>query len=194
MVFHKVQYLDHCCFLYIYINDLHIVCKQILPILFADATNLFLSGKNLDYMQELMNEELTEIALWLKANKLSLNVKKTHYMLFKNRGVTEKDMCLKIHNEAVTQVKKTKFLGVTIDCNLTWKEHISYISGKIGKGVGILIKTRKYLNKTTLMNLYYTLVYPCLIYCNHVWGSTYISYFDKIVSLPKRRCSYNSRN
>ena len=56
-------------------------------------------------------------------------------MLFKNRGVTEKDMCLKIDNETVTQVKKTKFLGVIIDCNLTWKEHISYISGKIAKGL-----------------------------------------------------------
>ena len=141
---------------YIYINDLHTVCKQSLPILFADDTNLFLSGKKLDDMQKLMNEELTETALWLKANKLSLNIKKTHYMLFKNRGVTEKDMCLKIDNEAVTQVKKTKFLGVIIDCNLTWKEHISYISGKITKRVGILIKARKYLNKTTLMNLYYS--------------------------------------
>ena len=55
-------------------------------------------------------------------------------MLFKNCGVTEKDICLQIDNEAVTQVKKTKFLGVIIDCNLTWKEHISYISGKIAKG------------------------------------------------------------
>ena len=170
----------------IYINDLHTVCKQSLPILFADDTNLFLSGKNLDDMEKLMNEEFTEIALWLKANKLSLNIKKTHYMLLKNRGVTEKDMCLKIDNEAVTQVKTTKFLGVIIDCNLTWKEHISYISGKIPKGVGILIKVRKYLNKTTLMNLYYTFVYPYLIYCNHVWGSTYFSDFDKIVSLQKK--------
>ena len=137
-------------------------------------------------MHKLMNDELTEIALWLKANKSSLNIKKTHYMLFKNRGVTEKDMCLIIDNEGVTQVKKTKCLGVIIDCNLTWKEHISYISGKIAKGVGILIKARKYLNKTTLMNLYYTFVYPYLIYCNHVWGSTYIPYFDKIVSLQKK--------
>ena len=170
----------------IYINDLHTVCKHSFPILFADDTNLFLSGKNLDDMQTLLNEELTEIDLWLKANKLSLNIKKTHYMLFKNRGATEKDICLKIENEPITQVKKTKFLGVIIDCNLTWKEHISYISGKIAKGVGILTKARKFLNKTTLMNLYYTFVYPYLIYCNHVWGSTYTTHFNKIISLQKK--------
>ena len=137
-------------------------------------------------VQKLMNEKLTEIALWLKANKLSPNIKKTHYIVFKNRGVTEKDMCLKIDNEAVIQVKNNKFLGVIIDCNLTWKEHISYISGKIAKGLGILIKAGKYLNKTTLMNLYYAIVYPYLIYCNHVWRSTYISYFDQFVSLQKK--------
>ena len=170
----------------IYINDLHTVGKHSLPILFADDTNLFLSGKNLDDMQTLLNEELTEIDLWLKANKLSLNIKKTHYMLFKNHGVTEKDICIKIENEPVTQVKKTKFLGVIIDCNLTWKEHISYISGKIAKGVRILTKARKLLNKTTLMNLYYTFVYPYFIYCNHVWGSTYTTYFTKIISLQKK--------
>ena len=50
-------------------------------------------------------------------------------MLFKNRVVTEKGMCFKIYNEAVTQVKKTKILGIISDCTLTWKEHISYISG-----------------------------------------------------------------
>ena len=60
----------------------------------------------MDDMQTLLNEELTEIDLWLKANKLSLNIKKMHYMLFKNRGATEKDICLKIGNEP-------------IDCNLT---------------------------------------------------------------------------
>ena len=94
----------------IYIKDLHAVCKQSLPILFADDTNLFLSGKTLDDMEKLMNEDLIEIALWLKANKLSLNIKKTHYMLFKNRGVTEKDMCLKIDNEAVHKLKRQNFL------------------------------------------------------------------------------------
>ena len=77
-----------------------------------------------------MNEELTEIVLWLKIKKIALAIKKTHYMLFKNRVVAEKDMCFKLYNGAVTQVKKTKFLGIIIDCNLTWKEHISYISGK----------------------------------------------------------------
>ena len=113
VVFHKVQYSDHLCIYIIYVNDLHTVCNHSLPILFAGDANLFLNGKKLDNMQILLNEELTEIGIWLKANKLSLNIKTIHYMLFENRGVTEKDICLKIENEPVTQVRKTKYFGVT---------------------------------------------------------------------------------
>ena len=54
-----------------------------MPILFADDTNLFLSGHNLDMMETIINQELKEISEWLKVNKLSLNIKKkTHYMIF----------------------------------------------------------------------------------------------------------------
>ena len=62
----------------------------------------------------------------------------------------KKDICVKIDNLPITQVKKTQFIGVKIYCNLTWKEYVSYISGKIAKitnGVGIPTKARQYLNK-----------------------------------------------
>ena len=89
---------------------------------------------NLDDMQTLINEELTEIVPWLKANKLSVNIKKTRYMLLRNLGVSGKDMCLKIDNEVVKQVKKKQFLFVIIGWNLTRKEHISYISAGLLNG------------------------------------------------------------
>ena len=58
------------------INDLHTVCKNTFPILFADDTNLFTTGTDFDVMQNTLNDELNEISTWLKVNKLSLNVKK----------------------------------------------------------------------------------------------------------------------
>ena len=66
----------------IYINDLHAVCKNTFPILFTADTNLFTTGTDLNVMQNTLNDELNEIATWLKVNKLSLNVKKTHSMIF----------------------------------------------------------------------------------------------------------------
>ena len=66
----------------IYINDLCGVCEYTTPILFADDTNLFCCGNDLCVMEKKVNSELKQISTWLKVNKLSLNIKNTHYMVF----------------------------------------------------------------------------------------------------------------
>ena len=81
-VFHRDQYL--VLFL-MYINDLCSVCKHTFPILFADDTNLLSSGKIIKTLETNINNELSHISLSLKVNKLSLNIKKTHYMIFHKR-------------------------------------------------------------------------------------------------------------
>ena len=68
----------------IYINDIS-KCSDILSmIIFADDTNLFFSQKNIDTLQETMNNELEKITTWLCTNKLSLNIKKTRFIIFKS--------------------------------------------------------------------------------------------------------------
>ena len=62
--------------LLLYINDLSTICRNTLPFLFADDTNLFISGTNFTHIEEMLNLELQAISLWLKVNKLSLNVKR----------------------------------------------------------------------------------------------------------------------
>ena len=69
----------------IYINDLCSMCKYTTPILFADDTNLFCRSPDIKTMESNINNELTEISLWLKVNKLSMNIKKTHYMVFSKK-------------------------------------------------------------------------------------------------------------
>ena len=142
----------------LYINDLLFACKRTFPVLFADDSNLFLSGKNTDQVQQMMDDELKDIVIWLRANKLSLNISKTHYMLFSNKKVIQPNVTIEINGQPITCVTKTKFLGVIIDNKLTWKEHISYICGKVAKGIGIISKVRKYLNKNTLLDLYYSFI------------------------------------
>ena len=63
----------------LYINDIALVSNVILPVLFADDTNVFLTGKNFNNLIESMNVELEKIMKWLHANKLSLNVNKAQY-------------------------------------------------------------------------------------------------------------------
>ena len=73
------------------------------------------------------------------ANKLSLNVKKTNYILFGRKGKNvQENFCLSINGIAIDRVEFTKFLGVYIDENLNWKNHASEKSSKISKSIGIM--------------------------------------------------------
>ena len=64
----------------LFINDIVNVCKYTMPFLFANDSNLFSSGKDLSVIKNQTNEELQNISKWLKVNKLSLNIKKTHFL------------------------------------------------------------------------------------------------------------------
>ena len=66
----------------LYVNDIVNVSTLLLLLLYADDTNAFLSGKDIDKMIETMNVELSKLVIWLQVNKLKLNVKKTHFMIF----------------------------------------------------------------------------------------------------------------
>ena len=108
-------------------------------------------------------------------NKLSLNIGKTHFMVFTNEKKRLNDLNILIDGTRIEEVKKTKFLGVIIDNKLSWKDHVAHVVGKVSRGLGMIIKARHYLNKQGLLTLYYPFVYPYLTYCNHIWGNIYQS-------------------
>ena len=100
-----------------------------------------------------MNKELQKINTWLTANKLSLNISKTHYMVF-DCGKKKLDQdSLYLNKILMERNKFTKFLGAIIDEKLTWTHHISYIKNKISKGFGIILRARKFFNKSALLKL-----------------------------------------
>ena len=171
----------------IYINDLPNASKIMQSLLFADDTSMFYSHKNLSHVISVLNNELTHVVNWLRANKLSLNVGKTNYMIFrpKQKKLGPHDP-LVIDNKTIKQVEVTKFLGVFIDEYFTWKSHISFVNKKMSKTIGIMNKSRLLLSSKTMISLYYTLVYPYLNYCNIAWSSTYPSNLNRIHLLQKR--------
>ena len=170
----------------LYINDLPQVSEYFMPILFADDTNLFATGYNLNDIVSEINKEIANIYAWVKANKLSLNIDKTNFMLFtpKCEPRTIKDIF--IDGNKIVEVTETRFLGVIIDCKLNWSPHITYISKKVAKGVGIIIKARKLFDQETLLTLYYTFVYPYLNYCIHVWGKAYNVHIHDLIVLQNK--------
>jgi len=172
----------------IYVNDLAFCSTKLFFLLFADDTNVFLSGHDLFSIQDLINQELRTISVWLSSNKLSLNVSKTHFMLFRSSStfIANRDLSILINNTHIEEVSCTKFLGVIIDNRLSWHEHTTYIQRKICKSIGILSKARKSFSKETLVSLYYTFIYPYLSYCITAWGNTYKTHLQKLILIQKR--------
>ena len=74
------------------------------------------------------------------------------------------------------QKKVAKYLGVLIDENLTWKDHIDNINLKIRRGIGMINKMKDYFPSSTVKNLYYSFIYPYLDYNLINWSSAPISY------------------
>ena len=70
----------------LYVNDIHRSSKILSFILFADDTNIFNSHSDISTLTNTTNEELKKVAEWLRANKLSLNLKKTQFIIFKAKN------------------------------------------------------------------------------------------------------------
>ena len=146
----------------LYIHNICNASTSLKFILFADDTNVFYSGVDIQTICECISRELDKLHVWLSVNKLSLNVDKTNFILFGNR----KD---------IDRVRATKFLGVIIDEKLTWKDHISLVRSKLSKTVGILYRIIHLLNRSALFILYCSLFLPYLTYCAEIWGNSYKS-------------------
>ena len=125
----------------IYINDLPNVSSLTQSLLFADDTSIFCSHKDANHLVSILNNELAKIIMWLKVNKLSLNLTKTNFMIIHPRQKkVYVNVPLTLENTVIKQVTETKFLGVLIDQHLSWKPHTYFVSKKSRKGWELLQK------------------------------------------------------
>ena len=176
-------------FFLLYINNIINTSTILQLILFADDTNVFVSHKDKDCLTNILNAELDKLSLWFRANSLSLNFKKSKFIVFKPcQKHTNQTIQLLINSQKIDQVKETVFLGVIMDENLNWKSEISHVANKVSKCRGIICKSSFYLSTKTLRTLFFSiyLVYPYFFYCNLVWASTYRTNLIYLEILQKR--------
>ena len=173
----------------LYINDLSNISSLLTPIMYADDSSFFLQGTNIDNIITGINTETENILTWLEVNRLSLNTKKSKWVLFdcaKIRGQVRHDWQIKIRGEIINQVENIKFLGIILDERLSWKEHVRYISTNLAKSIGILGKAKKYICKKLLLSLYYSFIYPHLNYVVSVWGNCAQIHLKSVVKMQKK--------
>ena len=113
---------------------------------FADDTNLLFSNKSPDVIRKTMNNELELLFDWLCANRLSLNVAKTEFIIFRPPKMNlDKRVVLTLNHKKIFESRKIKYLGLLMDDRLTWKFHINELSKKLNRSVDMLFKIRHYV-------------------------------------------------
>lgn len=174
----------------IYINDIALSSKLFDFILYADDTSLsttleiiFKNNNNMNMNISLnLNQKLADISDWLKVNKLSLNVKKCKYIIFHKPKKKINPLLIMIDDTVIERVQEFNFLGLTLNENLNWKNHINKISNKISSSVGILNKLKYFLPQQIKILIYNALILSHLNFCIIVWGYQ----CERIIKLQKK--------
>ena len=175
----------------IFINDLP-NATDFLTLLFADDTTFQISGVDIDQLYLNANSELEKASVWFKANKLTLNVKKTKYMLFSDHNSSNCNNNLYIGGQVVEQVgtncneKYFKFVGHVIDDKFTWEGHVQHICKKLASANFGLNCSKNFLPLKIRKTLYYSLFESHLNFGNLLWGCAQNKFLDRIENLQKK--------
>ena len=143
--------------------------------MFADDINLFFSDNCYNQLFRVANEELTHVDHWLTANKLSLNISKTNYIVFRilNSKLPSNLPSLKLRrpNNILKRVSNVTFLGIAVHEYLSWKPHmeVGLLLQKIRLTTSVVNKIKSLLNKQILFTLYNSLIKSHIQYCILIW-------------------------
>ena len=149
-------------------------------------------------LQIKLNLELQNLHQWCCVNKLSINLSKTNIIIIPSKQLNAiiPHLHLTSNGSAINIVDSAKYLGVVINNELNFKQHIKIMEEKVARSIGTLSKLRHFFPQNIMLQLYYALVHPFLSYGIIIWGGTYPTYIKRLKSLQNRaiwavaRCHY----
>ena len=160
----------------VYINDLPCIMENSKVSMYADDTSLYYSSSDISQLNDALNEDLKKLDRWLKGNKLSLNVVKTRSMLITTKQrkkyleTSDQNFKPSIREENFQVISSTKYLGIQIDKNLTWKNQIKSVTEIASRAIRFLKYAKNFLPDAVVKTLYNSIVEPHFQYCCSVWG------------------------
>lgn len=186
----------------LFINDLPLYTEGVNAELYADDTTLFDVQNSLTDVEQNLQEALRKLSIWCKRNGMVINTDKTKLMLIttsqKRQRMENVDLNLKFGNQSLGTVRYEKVLGVSVDQNLSWTEHVKYLSKKINSSIWLLSKIKHFLSLSHRVQFYRSYIQPHIDFCNIVWGNTSEGNKNMIFRLQKRACrvilDYNTEN
>ena len=169
----------------LYINDLPKIFSYLITTLFADDATFLNVGNEIIQLIYKTNRDLHEFYTWTRANRLTVNLDKTIYLLITNKKV-ERIPPIFFNIDIIKRVNKHKLLRVILDDQLSFKEHIQEVYKKVSKSIAIIHNLRDCMPEHVLKTLYHAHIEPHLTYCINIWGNTFTTYIQKLHILQKR--------
>jgi hypothetical protein len=176
--------------------------------MFADDTASVGSDSNLNSLVSKINTELAKMARWFRANKMALNVDKTKFILFHTKGKqfdpnqvkiyfndNEPDQNLpsliteleRYHDNHLNKEKQAyKLLGIYFDEHLSFDKHIDKLTCKLNKSLFCINRAKHFLNKKSLITLYYALIHSHLTYCPIIISCSTTTSINRIKKIQKK--------
>ena len=177
----------------IYINDLPFSLEKAHVSMYADDTTISHSSMSLADLQHDLNWDISNLQDWLHGNNLSLNVVKTQSLIVgsgpnirKIQSQPDAQPAFVINNDNIEIVSSFKYLGVQVDNQLKWDDHIDMVKKKALQALGLVKYSKKYLSSEVLAKMYRGLVEPHLSYCCSVWGNCSKRKIDSLQKVQNR--------
>ena len=170
----------------LYVNDLGNSCDSI-PRLFANDTCVIAKGISPAQLEQQLNHELKQIAAWINANNLMINPSKTYTLVISPFTNLDSPTLHLFHNYHRIDVDRTvKYLGIILDNQLLFKQHIKMLESKLSRYVGILFILKSYLPKYISSKIYFAFIHSYLNYGLIIWGPTPASNLSKLCRIPNK--------
>ena len=151
-------------------NDLHLNVDHCKCILFVDDTTIYITHNDLWYMEWCAQTDLNKLGGWFMANKLTLNANKSNCILFHTKENKTVPISLMVNNVRLPLVQNLKFLGVWVDRNLDWCEHVNKVILKLKRNLNLLKVPKNLLLPHVKKSIYYAHFYSHLKYGIYIWG------------------------
>ena len=160
----------------LFINDLPLYTSNVSTDMYADDTTLYDIQTSQEAIERNLQIALNELNIWCKSNGMVLNTAKTKVMFVttkqKRNGLISDKIELKYNNDSLQTITNGKILGIFVDNNLSWTEHIKHITKKIASNVWLLSKIKMFLSLEHHIQFYKSYIQPHIDFCNIVWGNT----------------------
>ena len=178
----------------LFINDLPLTLSQIIGStdMYADDTTICEIGRSRDIIEKNLQSALLVLEQWCTLNGMVLNTSKTKVLYIttphKRTRIGNDPLNLHYKNALLELTTGDKILGLHVNANLKWDDHISNIKKKLSSNVWLLSRIKSFVPFDSRVLFYKAYIQPHIDYCNIVWGGASIHKTDGILKLQKRAC------